>query len=177
MKKRLFVAAKVPFEIADSIASTFKVGKETNQALPQNFHITVLFLGDVEIKLIPEISARVRKLAQQTQPFTLNWDKVDYAPPDKKPWMIWAYLFPSKDYTEVVDKLIQEISQFSSSTLTRTKRIPHITLATFVVHKPAFTINLKPGVKINVNSITLFESRPGEKTSDYFVIEDFPFAT
>ncbi len=55
----------------------------------ENLHITLLFIGETDVKNIDGIKTSVKLTLQSMLPFELIFDKFAFMPA-KKPYMIWA---------------------------------------------------------------------------------------
>ncbi|MBX4211238.1 MAG: hypothetical protein KW806_00335, partial [Candidatus Yanofskybacteria bacterium] len=91
--KRLFIALPIDKTTSKGL-SKFRdsLGKDTpyiRWTPVQNFHITVLFLGDVIEEAIPLCKETIQKVIENIQPFALKIKKPIYAPPHKPTSMIW----------------------------------------------------------------------------------------
>lgn len=84
MTRRLFLALNATDPLAESFAPTLKKLKinadrrETHVkwVAPENYHVTVTFLGDRPESEIPEITAIVQKICAETAPFELKIEDV-----------------------------------------------------------------------------------------------------
>ena len=84
MTRRLFLALNATDPLAESFAPTLKKLKinadrrETNVkwVSPENYHVTVTFLGDRPEAEIPDIAEIVRKICAETAPFELKIEDV-----------------------------------------------------------------------------------------------------
>lgn len=177
MKKRLFLA--IPL-IKTYLAVLDKYEKQSSfpyfQFVPlQNLHLTVYFLGDVDVQRIPSLIQRLKDSLSSTNAFALEFEEIIFAPP-KKPFMLWMTFEKSKRFFNLVDA-VAKIAEEYVSLKTIYSIIPHVTLARF---KVAPNIKLKqPKIKDNlkVQSCELVESKPVSKEPTYSVIELFKLAS
>lgn len=96
-KLRLFIAVPIEKEAANQlereINSIKKRTKKNVRFIPQeNWHFTLVFLGDQKRELIPEIKKSIQKTTE-SQKFELpkiEIEKINYGPPGRTARMIWA---------------------------------------------------------------------------------------
>ena len=160
MTKRLFIGIPVPEKIKDELVQI----AIRNSAVPHtrwypvsNFHITVLFMGDVDRERIREIQARLSTFTEQQRSFDIEFEAVVPWPPNR-PFMIWAKYKASDEFTG----LCHTLSQILSTDLEHPERIPHITLARFKKLKNMGSFDLDATVckhHIRVQNLTLWESQ------------------
>ncbi|MEK3866657.1 RNA 2',3'-cyclic phosphodiesterase [Paenibacillus sp. FSL H7-0716] len=91
--ERLFLAVKLPSELQEIVAQAcsklsenFDFAKWTN---PQDYHITLQFLGDTPKSKIPDLVKFLRQTAGQGRPFNLSLDKWDTFGLPASPRVLW----------------------------------------------------------------------------------------
>ena len=175
MKKRLFIAIEVPWEIKEKIKlipeSRLKIVKSAN------LHITILFLGYVEEKEIERIKNVIKTVLEGIPVFTLKFKAIIFAPPGKQFRMIWALFDRNPDYELLNQRLSDTLSEFRPDNYK--EKYIHITLARF--KKPLSGKELQaiklPKVNIqdfSADKITLYESVLRGSGPIYKVITEFP---
>lgn len=92
MKKRIFVAVKIPKEVKEELISFKEKFKELNINWTniENFHFTILFVGWVDEKEIEKIKEILKNVSEKSSKFYLELNKLILAPLRGKPRMIWA---------------------------------------------------------------------------------------
>lgn len=92
----------------------------------ENFHVTLRFFGEIAEGQIAEIDSACRELAPRLQPFTLEWDTIDFFGPPKSARVLFAAARVSDELT----RLMQELGQLPPAAERERKEFtPHITLA------------------------------------------------
>lgn len=88
--KRLFVGLVIDQKMTDAIMGETQTldGELWNITRPENLHITVIFLGDVFEKVIPDVKTIVANIASRTRPFALTEGRTRIMRPDE-PTMLW----------------------------------------------------------------------------------------
>ncbi len=150
MKNRLFLAIKLPIEIKEAILSDLKPYgsdyefKNVRWTLPENLHITLLFLGNVQD--LDLLTSRVQKICHQTEPFELLYKHITFAPSQRRSRMIWLEFHENEAFFCLAKKLASEL-KISLPEVLR----PHITLARFpfFCHKKILFQNIEmPPLKV-----------------------------
>ena len=95
MSKRLFVA--INFDPATRLAiARLMVGLPNHPGLSKtkvdNLHLTLLFLGDTEEDLIPQISQQLDEICQNIRPLSLKFGKLGGFPDLNHPQVVWVGL-------------------------------------------------------------------------------------
>ncbi|MFC3748899.1 RNA 2',3'-cyclic phosphodiesterase [Paenibacillus sp. GCM10012306] len=95
-KERLFVAVPVPpairealGDLCQSLAAEMSFAKWTH---PEDYHVTLQFLGDTAKEDIPALIAVLKKVAASTAPFELSLEGFDTFGHPASPRVLWAGL-------------------------------------------------------------------------------------
>lgn len=174
-KKRLFVAIPLPSAIIKALAGYSKQFPNLPHARwvpPENFHITVYFIGWVEEKNLPEIISRTQESILSIASFSLKFREVIWAPPSLRqsgasegksssPRMIWALFERSAAFESLAEK----------------ESIPHVTLARFDASSKWRKIKI-PQPKLEnkifkVDKILLMESKLSKTGPIYLEVASF----
>lgn len=97
---RSFVAVELPDEVKDSLAGVQSAMRERMQASenavrwvrPESIHLTLQFLGDVPVKVLPLVSDAIRKGCGQTSAFDLELGGPGVFPNLRRPRVVWIGL-------------------------------------------------------------------------------------
>ena len=93
---RLFVAIPVPAEVKTKIQRTQSLirqrlpGDAINWTRPEQFHLTLKFLGDVPSDSVPAISDALRTVAVEFRPVALQSRGLGFFPNARVPRVLWA---------------------------------------------------------------------------------------
>ena len=132
MRLRAFIAVGLPGELKGEIG---KISSSLSIQIPgirwvppENIHLTLKFLGDVEQAIIPDIQTILDLLSARHLPITARFGELDAFPNRKRPRIIWLGV------TEGSDHLI-DLARDLSRGLTklgfdpeRKRFTPHLTL-------------------------------------------------
>lgn len=178
MKKRLFVGIPLPHSWQDTLEAWCKKVKENNPVergairwiTPENFHLTICFLGWRDVSHIAAIQERLAEVAQAVKPFSLQFHDPIYAPPGGSRRMIWVVFSPSLAFT----KLTQRVAKIIQVSPNR-QVIPHVTIARFKgrIRKEALPPIETKTRRLLVTSFILYASQPRRDGPVYTVLKAF----
>jgi 2'-5' RNA ligase len=136
MNKRLFLGIPLSTEFVEMCNSFIESNKLNVRWIPQqNWHITVLFIGDFPAGHIGNLSKELSGTFHHTQKLHLNFKGFLYQPNINKPRMIWGEFEHSTAFDTLVKKIYETIKSFCVENKIniklsyRKKTSPHITLA------------------------------------------------
>jgi 2'-5' RNA ligase len=90
MKQRLFIGIKIPDRIGSKIINNLSLSRNFKITRPENFHITVLFLGDTEESLIGKISESIETALKDIKPFDIEISEFGQFPPRGNPNILFV---------------------------------------------------------------------------------------
>lgn len=152
-----------------------RIGSMGKRISKNNLHLTLTFIGDVDLKKIPEIIIRLSSISLTK--FSVSFQSIEYIPRGSHRGLIWTEGESSSEYTRLktqVDEAldIKDISR---------KILPHITLFRL---KSGNRILLKRIMKeahfqpfsFDIVSFSLMQSIRTEHESNYLELERFPIS-
>ncbi len=95
MSKRLFVAIEVPADLKSELGAKVREWHKflpLKPFYPENLHLTVLFLGDVNEEDVSDIKACLREAAERFSDFELRIERIEPGPKLKNPRLMWALI-------------------------------------------------------------------------------------
>ena len=95
---------------------------------PDDFHLTLAFLGSVKQEQLATVIKLANKVASEQEPFSLTLKKMDIFGPQKAPRVLWVDLFPSKELNKLRGKVYKACESVGFQ-LDQRPFQPHITLA------------------------------------------------
>lgn len=163
--KRLFVAIATHEGIekaAEPILKKLRINTDQKELdvkwTPlENFHVTVVFIGNRKPEDIPEIENTLERIAGQHAPFNLKIGGMGAFPDDMKSRVMWFGVQNSKALRFLQDELTEALKLHPEN-----EYFPHLTVAR--LRNPHRTKDiLSPFVrkdlgKVNVTEIVLYES-------------------
>ncbi len=182
MKKRLFVALPVEgnySEVLKKFTEQYGQFSWLRSTKEDDLHMTVLFLGEVEEDIIPEIHDALTEIATIQHPFTVKFDTLMYAPLGRKFSMIWAKFTDDLQYGILAGRVREEL-EYILGTIPSMEPIAHVTLARFSKEAPNQKSlpkleQLKISEPFVCNKFHLFESKMTPTGNYYKILETFPF--
>ncbi len=175
---RLFVGLLAPDKLKDRLAAELDRALNALQGLRsmtrENWHLTLIFLGEVDASHVPEISSRLKQWTEKTPKITPVLTRFETFP-RKKP----RYLSGHFDITEIevfrarVDRLRDVLSIYAPE-IDRKPWLGHMSLAkaTHRARLPRWEHGIDP-VIWEPDGVSLVVSRPGPNGSIYTPLETF----
>lgn len=144
MAIRSFLAFELPLEIKKEVTrisgAVKKSGLEAGWVKPDNIHLTVVFLGDVNEENIPGIISSVENVTNKYVHFDISLGGMGLFPDIKRPRVLWLGLNGDiKGLASLRDDLQKSLEAFGIKQEKRSFN-PHLTLGRF--RKPVKDRNL-----------------------------------
>lgn len=188
MKKRIFISIGLPDDIKKKLESLSGEISESfinfNDFCPikwtkrHNLHVTLFFLGYVDLEELPEIFKTVERIVGKYNSFRINLKDVSYGPKEKSPKMVWANGEKSPELGELQAELEKELLGVREPD---NRFTPHITLGRIVQwqfnkiepeERPDISKDLSLSFK--VNSVDIMESDLKRGGAHYTVLQSIP---
>jgi len=179
MGKRVFIAIDLPDDIKDGILEVLSIWKNKLKfpirwIKPENWHLTLVFLGYQQIEDIKLIEEKIKPIVSTFKNFEINLDKIIYGPPGKPPRMIWVKA-QSPEYNVLKESiesgLIKAGIKFKKEIRSPN---PHLTLARFQESIRIFPeINTQVDLSFKVEKIVLMESQLKSSGAEYIPLNYF----
>ncbi len=142
MAIRSFLAFELPSNIMAEVKRIYgevrKTGLEAGWVRPENIHLTVIFMGDVNEKEIDAIISSIDPIAPKYKPFDISLGRMGLFPGIKRPRTIWLGLNGDiGGIASLKSELEKPLESFGIEPEKRAFR-PHLTLGRFrkPVNKP-----------------------------------------
>lgn len=133
----------------------------------QNYHMTLVFLGNVDRAALPEIEVAAATVAAQHAPFVLTFDRIGAFPHERKPRVVFV---GSRGVDEAYHALARAMERACDALGYASDKdaIPHVTLA----RVPEGTRATLPMIDVasfavRAGALTIFESLPHEGKTRY----------
>lgn len=145
--------------------------------LPQNFHITLAFLGEIDSALLPVLTENLQKLAATVKPFAICLRELKYFPSDDHPKVLAAIIDETPELMDLalnVDTMLKKL--YINYSCHYTFR-PHLSVA--YCNDVSWTISMLPKMLLNIsstiNAITIFESHTESNNDRYKLLAEVNF--
>jgi 2'-5' RNA ligase len=180
-KQRLFLAVAIPDEVRHAVAAHLDFALD-GAALPgrpvppQNWHITLRFLGYVYDDQRELLLAKVDQ-AELGEPFTVGFAGLGAFPRPKRATVLWLGIAQGAEaltqVAAVVEEAVVEAGWFQEERpfhphLTLSRIRPQEDVTELVDSMPAFPLS------INVDEVVLYRSHLGGGPARYQITERFP---
>lgn len=174
---RTFIGISIPPDVSAVLMAgraLINSNQDLNWVPDSDYHITVKFLGHLPVSTIDEISAMVKGITRATHPFSIKVDRLELAPPQGAPHMIWAHCAAEEGFFKLGHDLEDMLEPFNIPK-ERHLQIPHIRLVRFNKSNPAKLSSDLNGLPLSfsVNQINLFESVRDDAGKHYIIRQSF----
>ena len=177
---RLFVATDVPEDVRRRLADATRPWHDRVEGArwvtPENWHVTMKFLGSVYPRLLSWVTDQVRAAASSGEPFTSALTELGAFPSARRARVLWAGLDdPQGRYASLastLDGLLEREFDPEKRAFT-----PHLTVARFKVQGPLPEELLATDVRSHpfpVEHLTLYRSYLQRPAARYEPLERFP---
>ena len=168
---RSFIAIELPEEIRTILSGAQDELKQTQADVkwvkPENIHLTLKFLGDIEQDLIKKIHPILNEIAQKSSSFSLYLSNLGAFPKLQYPRVIWIGLTNDRGVLEIANDLEKQLIKIGLPAESRGFS-SHITLGRVRsgINRKALTEKLEflnrnlssPRPEFKVLNLTLFKS-------------------
>ncbi len=183
--RRLFIAINLPENIKrqiENLVSQIKIDADIRWIAPENWHLTITFLGyqpDEAIKLILE---SLKETAASFKTPEIKFEKIIFGPPNKSPRMIW--LTTAKETSQKLSTIKIYLENALIKNGVRFKKENreyngHLTLARFPQTQITPKINTshryESTLAFYATNLDLMESRLKKTGSEYEVLAKVDF--
>ena len=174
MGVRLFLGVPLPSDLTRSLITACDVIRSSDPAwrdakwvAKSNIHLTLAFLGEVEVSDISDLSLAFSRVATEHRRFSLPFGGLRAMPSERRCRMLWAaFLDPDGACEALAEDLLRAAEPFcevergrsfrAHATLCRARR-PKPLNAAAIARASEFLRDVPP--EMSVPSATLFESR------------------
>ena len=175
--RRLFLGIALDDETREAcsaLAARFEAsGVRARFVAPENYHVTLIFLGNVVAGTIPAIEATITGVASRHAPFALDFDRLGAFPHERRPRVIFA---GSRGTDLAYRRLAAETNEACAQLgfASESDAIPHVTLARVPEgERQAMPMLDVAPFRLHVNSLALFESVPLKSKTRYVIRSAF----
>lgn len=176
----MFVAVPLDDDTRHALAArlTEEVGDDLpgRPVAPENWHLTLRFLGEVEDPVVDRIVAAL-DTAPLGVPFPVRWGGLGAFPSARRAQVVWVGLSAGEEAMARLAVSVDEALQAAGIERSDRPFRPHLTVSRLrptgsVDHALEKVDDL--AIRMEVDRVTLFESRLRRGGAQYGVIEEFP---
>jgi len=183
MYKRLFVAIKVnPTETFLRRICLLKENMKSDNInwIPyEHYHVTLFFLGKTHVSCIHSIDAGLKKIAMETEKFSVAFDELAVFGSRYQPRVLWFATNQNQILKELNVKITNNLEKIGIRKQTG-NYVPHLSIARIRKLKNLqFFQKLLDAFKSgssheqNIDKLILFESVLHSKGAEYYVISEY----
>ena len=184
MKTHYFIALKIPHHEKKLLYHFIEKRKADysfkNWVHPEDYHITLAFLGNASKEELDEVIRGVHDILQHEKSFPLTVRKLGIFGQKTRPRVFWADVYPSEPLMQVRNKVF-DVCEKIGFVLDKRPFRPHITLARRWVGDASFseklllpvTLGEGQSLSFSVEEIVLYRTNP-QRTPKYEEIHIFP---
>jgi len=162
-KIRTFIAIELPDNIIDAIGNMQKkikrYGLKMRWVKPENIHITLKFLGDINPEMIQSIESCLEQTCKKNNPIQLLSKGIGVFPGLKRPRVLWAGIDGD---TDILKKLQQSLDDLLSTTGIAKEKRPfkgHLTIGRFKGERFKGQTDSKKLIAV-IREFSEFETKP-----------------
>lgn len=162
-QRKIFLGIQVPGQVAKRLAQRAEKwkGLPLRMTKPDNYHVTLLFLGYVLDESVADTCFRVEEAVQGIESFDIMLDHIELSPEQGKgAQVLWLTGEPSDELRQLREAMEKALGMF---TVEKKSFRPHVTLGRVrkthwekLSEFPVIEENLR--LAIPVDSVTVFES-------------------
>jgi 2'-5' RNA ligase len=181
---RLFVAVelteKARREVAAVQAELRRTSADINWVEPENLHLTLKFLGEIDESRLPALTQALRDAAGPLQPFTISLEGVGAFPRPERPRVLWVGVKDGRGrLVELAEKiaaacaLVLRPFDFAQDQHDRPFS-PHLTIGRVRSGGALAAIPFKTSEPIRVDRLVLFQSKLSPHGPTYTPLAGIP---
>ena len=170
---RSFIAVELPDPVVDDLRRAATHIREAGirnlrTVRPEGIHLTLKFLGDIEISQTEPVIVAMKKAAQEVQPFKLHFGETGAFPNFQRPRVLWAGVDGEMESLRTLQQSIEKAVEGLGVEAERREYNPHLTLGRIrggaseeegqKVAQTLLDTNLDESLSIPVDSISLMRS-------------------
>ncbi|MBS1791149.1 MAG: RNA 2',3'-cyclic phosphodiesterase [Acidobacteria bacterium] len=165
---RTFIAIELPNSVKAELAKLQtelrRTGADIGWTNPENIHLTLRFLGEIEERKVDELKRVCAEIAAEFQPFSLCLKDTGYFPDFRRPRVLWVGLGGSIEIAaQLQNRLEQGVSALGFDREDKSFK-PHLTIGRVKSGKNVKPLVAKadmyplPELPFDVGEIVLFKS-------------------
>lgn len=180
-KHRLFVGVEIGEDARRAFA---EIAERLQRQLPklrfvapENYHLTLVFLGNVAADAITFIEGELTRVVSRHQHFTLAFERLSAFPHERKPRIVYVGCRGApRSYRDLAADAHDEMAALGYGD--EKNDVPHVTLAR-APERGRFTLPMLEiaQIKVTIETLTLFESIPHEGKTCYEARHRFPLVS
>ena len=175
MQRRIFIGISLPDDVKKRLNQRILKWKElpVKWSLPDNFHVTLSFLGFVDDESLADICLAVQEAAQNFESFDVDFEGIGLGPDPEDPKMVWLFGGANEELRRLQTEIEKSLDIFVND---KKEFKPHITLGKIdkakwkaLAERPEIKENIR--ISIPVENVDIFESKIEKGRTRFTVLE------
>jgi len=175
MQRRIFIGISLPDDVKKRLNQRILKWEElpVKWSLPDNFHVTLSFLGFVDDESLADICLAVQRAAQNFESFDVDFKGIGLGPDPEDPKMVWLFGGANEELRRLQTEIEKSLDIFVSE---KKEFKPHTTLGKIdkakwkaLAERPEIKENVR--ISIPVESVDVFESKIEKGRARFTVLE------
>lgn len=143
--------------------------------LPENFHITLAFLGEIDRLLLPQLSENLQVLANTLKPFAICLRELKYFPSEEHPKVLAAIIDDTPELMDLEQRVVLMLKNMNINYSIHHQFRPHLSVAyckdnhRIIPMLPKMLLNISS----TINAIRIFEVHTEHSNDRYEKIGDY----
>jgi 2'-5' RNA ligase len=185
---RIFYAIELPEALKSRIGEHFKRLRESfpqtraSWEKPEKIHVTLKFIGEVEISRVEELSRAAGRAAATVEPFELTISEPGAFPPHGQPRVLWLGVEDASGQLSKLQRSLEDEAARAGFQREQRPFKPHLTVARLRSPQGARELaaaHLEAGFEsqtFNVSELVLMRSELGRGGSSYKAVSRKPLS-
>lgn len=174
---RVFVAVFPPFELREALAREARelpVAGDVRWVRPENIHITLKFLGEIEERDLARVAEALGPMSERHSPFETRVCGFGAFPSVRRARILWAGIGEGADPLSALARDVEvSLEPLGFARDTRPYR-PHLTLGRARGGRVSLGAeNAHPGIRFSVRRVDLVESKLGGAGAIYSTLTSY----
>ena len=170
---RSFIAVELPSAARDAVERVMRdlratAGDGVRWVRPEGIHLTLKFLGDIDVDSVPAISTALDSCAASAGPFDLFLEGVGVFPNARRPRVVWVGLGGALEPLRGLQQSVERELEALGFARERRAVTPHLTLGRVrdgasaqqgrALSEAIAGASVQPGVELPVQELALMKS-------------------
>lgn len=130
---RLFIALGIPAEVKERIFEALSelksaVGEGVRWTTPEQFHLTLRFLGSVESAQVEALASALGSVCAGFKPLSLRAERIGFFPRPRSPRVVWVGVTDADNELPGLQQAVQAASDAFTKEKPETRFTGHVTL-------------------------------------------------
>ncbi len=154
---RAFISINLTDPIRESILefqeSQGKIIRNIRWTKPENIHLTLKFLGEIEEETVNKLAETLQPIEGQFSPFPVDIGSVGKFPPKGPLSILWVGLLKGTSGVMALENSIREAMEAAKIPFDKKSFVPHLTIGRAMKNKKVFFDNINDFEKLSFGTL------------------------